>query len=163
MAEVTARPVPILTERQHTNFWKHVAVPAQPSCCWEWTASKHRGYGQFNISGRIFRAHRVALAILVEDPPQNREIDHLCRNRACVNPDHLRPATRRENQLAGYGPSAHSPRTNTCKQGHALTPDNIITKPSVKGARLCRTCDTARHRKSYRKTYQPKRKEVSHA
>src|SRR4051812_41628217 len=81
------------------RFWEKVekegAVPAdRPSLgpCWEWTAFKLRGYGQFSPwKGLLCRAHRYAYELLVGPIPEGHELDHLCRNRGCVNPAHLEP------------------------------------------------------------------------
>lgn len=66
--------------------------------CWVWTAASNgRGYGRIWVDGRPHPAHRVAYEIHVGPIPAGMEIDHLCRNRGCVNPAHLEPVTRREN------------------------------------------------------------------
>lgn len=63
--------------------------------CWEWLGSKtSNGYGQVAIKREIFKAHRVVYEWLVGTIPRGLEIDHLCRNRSCVRPDHLEPVTR---------------------------------------------------------------------
>jgi len=70
------------------RFWSKVDC----ADCWEWTAcTDGDGYGRFNIGGRPWRAHRVSWALLVQDLPKGLYVDHLCRNRRCVNPDHLEP------------------------------------------------------------------------
>lgn len=80
------------------RFWAKV----QPTgFCWEWIASlKPNGYGQFSPRpGRVAYAHRYAYELLVGPIPTGADLDHLCRNRRCVNPDHLDPVDRRTNLL----------------------------------------------------------------
>lgn len=73
--------------------------------CWLWTGSKTRvGYGQMRVGGAGSRktgVHRVAYELLVGRIPKGLDLDHLCRNTLCVNPDHLEPVTRKENLARG--------------------------------------------------------------
>ena len=66
--------------------------------CWEWTASKiNSGYGRLSVNGKPELAHRVAYKLLAADIPHDIELDHVCHNRGCVNPAHLRLASKAEN------------------------------------------------------------------
>lgn len=75
-------------------------IEPQPDGCWLWTASCGRGgYGQVWHGGTMARAHRVVYLLVTGSPiPDGLELDHLCRVRHCVNPEHLEPVTRQENQ-----------------------------------------------------------------
>src|SRR4051794_39286296 len=96
------------------RFWPKVDRSAGPDACWPWTASIARnGYGQFLDDGRITTtAHRVAYRLTHGAVDADMVIDHLCRNRACCNPDHLEAVTHDENMLRARKP--------TCQRGHPM-------------------------------------------
>lgn len=143
------KSIPELTPEQEDRFWSNVDVPAQPSCCWEWIGERnHKGYGRVSINASRFVVHRVAYSLLIEPVPEDMQIDHLCRTRYCVNPDHLQPVTNRENLVRGYGVIARSVRATHCPQGHAYTPENTRL---YRRARVCRTCDIQKKREARRR------------
>lgn len=80
--------------------------------CWDWVGAINScGYGNIKIAGRNFKAHRIVYEkVWGVKLPRRRVLDHLCRNRACVNPWHTEPTTVRENTLRGNGASARSYR-----------------------------------------------------
>ena len=78
-----------------TRFWDK--VEKIPDGCWEWTANKTNGYGRFRVDAKLVYAHRFAFETLVGPIPAGLDLDHICHNRACVKPNHLRPCTNREN------------------------------------------------------------------
>jgi hypothetical protein len=125
------------------RFWAHVD---KGSDCWLWTAScaGGTGYGQIYADGRPQLAHRFAYELLVGPIPDGLVIDHLCRNRACVNPAHMEPVTQRENILRGTGASARAARKTHCPQGHAYDSENTAIKSD--GTRRCKTCHRDRER-----------------
>lgn len=120
-----------------------------PEGCWQWTAYKNAdGYGMFSAHhGRPERAHRVAYRLFVGPIPPGLELDHLCRNRACVNPAHLEPVEKRENIMRGVGRGAKNATKTHCRNGHEYTPENTYT--TSRGWRACRTCTLERQRRAY--------------
>lgn len=111
-------------------FWEKVDKSGD---CWTWTAYlKPDGYGFVKFGGRCQQAHRVAYELLVGPIPDGLEIDHRCRNRACVNPAHLEPVTHLVNVI-------RTPRkvVTHCKHGHPFDEANTYRHGSK---RQCKTC-----------------------
>jgi hypothetical protein len=120
--------------------------------CWIWTGAQDgHGYGSIYADparGRI-KAHRAAYELFVGSIPPGLTLDHLCRNRTCVNPAHLEPVTNRENILRGESPYAQKARQTHCKHGHEFTPAN--TRNRSDGTRGCRECDRQHARAQYQR------------
>lgn len=119
--------------------------------CWLWTGfvMKKEGYGRFGVEGRkVALAHRWSYEHFVGPIPEGLELDHLCRVRRCVRPDHLEPVTHRENTLRGLAPIVLGTRQRAvthCPKGHPYDGANTIYRKT--GARRCRECtrmDSAR-------------------
>lgn len=111
--------------------------------CWNWTGIKNtRGYAEFKLNNKYVKAYRYSYELLIGDIPQGLTIDHLCRNRACVNPKHLDPVSLRENILRGNNPTAINFRKKVCLRGHVLKGKNIKIKIAENGSkyRLCQPC-----------------------
>lgn len=98
------------------------------------------GYGTLCSKGRRARAHRVAYELARGPIPPGLVIDHLCRNRACCNPEHLEPVTSRVNILRGEGASARLARATHCVNGHPFSPENTYIRRDRGRERVCRTC-----------------------
>lgn len=134
----------------HFTFW--TKVDRSPNGCWIWLGAHTDGYGMWwsRELNRCVLAHRVAYELLVGPIPDGLQLDHLCRVRDCVNPEHLEVVTSRENTLRSpIAPAAVNARKTHCPRGHEYTPENIIWKRNPTG-RGCRECDKARKRKERR-------------
>jgi hypothetical protein len=120
------------------RFWAKVNAPSDG--CWQWVGCINaEGYGRFNFDGVITNAHRASYRLFVGEIPPGLVIDHLCRNRSCVNPDHLELVTNKENILRGVGAGAQAARMIECPKGHPLDEDNTYVAPGSK-KRRCRSC-----------------------
>lgn len=120
--------------------------------CWIWHACLcSEGYGNFGIgsrtdgSRRTVRAHRFSYEHFVGPIPDELEIDHLCRNRACINPWHLEPVTSKVNTLRGDTQARRNAQKTHCPAGHPYNEEN--TRYSKDGSRSCRLCAIDRHHK----------------
>ena len=114
--------------------------------CWEWTGClMPLGYGQLRRDGKTVYAHRVMYELMVGPIPEGLFIDHLCRNRKCVRPDHLEAVTNEVNIMRGNSVPARRARQTHCKEGHELAGDNLFV--TVRGHRICRTCRRMADRK----------------
>lgn len=121
--------------------------------CWNWTYATVFGYGRVGVKDhagvrRVLMAHRVSFELFRHPIAEDHQVDHLCMNRACVNPDHLEAVTQQENirrqRVAKYGPPkakvvlpvSPKPRQSRCKRGHDLSLAYITSE----GRRQCRAC-----------------------
>lgn len=119
--------------------------------CWEWTgagANSVRGYGLFWYGGKLQQAHRVVYTLLVGEIPEGLQLDHLCRNKSCVNPNHLEPVTARVNTLRSDGITAKLALRTHCKNGHEFNSENTSFLPN---RRRCKICNRSIAKKYYYK------------
>lgn len=136
------------------RFWAKIV--ALPSGCWEWKAGKtEKGYGRFWNNGRLVKAHRFSYELLIGPIPTGLTLDHLCRNRACVNPHHLEPLLMRENILRGNGLCARNARKTHCPRGHPYDMFNTYRYPD--GSRECKICLCVRRNEGMRRWRQRRR------
>lgn len=135
-----------MDSRQLARFMARIEISEEG--CWEWRAyRKPNGYGQFYVhtsrrspgGRRPSYAHRVAYEHFVGPIPQGLEIDHLCRNRGCANPDHLEAVTRSVNMRRGETTSGANARKTHCPKGHPY--DGVNNR----GERICKRCKYEKH------------------
>lgn len=107
--------------------------------CWHWTAAKQpTGYGTVWNGARPEQAHRVVFRLSGGEIPEGCEIDHICRNRSCVNPAHLRAVPHRENMRVSDTEMGRNAAKMFCKRGHPFAGENLSVTST--GARQCREC-----------------------
>ena len=114
-----------------------------PGGCWLWMgALNNTGYGTISSQGFRAGAHRWVYTWLVGEIPEGHDIDHLCKVRDCVNPDHLEPVTHRENLLRGNTFAARLAKKTECERH----PGKPLDVRSDNGRRKCKDCDAQRAR-----------------
>ena len=132
------------------RFWPKVDASGD---CWEWAgAINPNGYGVFGLNGKNIGAHRFAYEDLVETIPDGMHIDHMCKYRRCVNPDHLQIVTPGDNVRLGAAAVRRTQQAKSathCKNGHERTGDNLYESPN--GSRVCRKCRKVTQRNFYLK------------
>lgn len=128
----------LIPERIGPRFWSYVDQTGGPGACWPWTRSTmNTGYGQMgwhDSERRVMQlAHRIAWTLTHGEIVDELTVDHLCRNRICCNPSHLRLLTNQEN-----GRFNGNYIKTRCPQGHEYVGENLYVDP--KGHRRCRQC-----------------------
>lgn len=115
-------------------FWRHVDKDGRNGC-WLWTGFRRGGYGRFWNGERMEDAHRWAYRTFVAPITPELDIDHLCRTKACVRPDHLEAVTHQENVRRGLTGDL---KTHCFSGRHEWNDENIAVRNT--GVRLCRPC-----------------------
>lgn len=111
--------------------------------CWTWSrGANDAGYGLISWQGRVWYVHRLLWTLLVGPIAEGLEVDHLCKNTRCCNPDHLEPVTPRVNKLRSGGMSGRHARRDACTNGHPYTNDSLYID---RGSGGCRVCDRTRN------------------
>ena len=135
-----------VSDAQAARFWKRVA---KTDSCWNWLGSLTRsGYGHVGVGKTwgddpyrrrmlVRLAHRIAYELTKGPIPTGLTLDHLCRNRRCVNPEHLEPVTMGENMRRGISPAAQHAKATHCIRGHPFSGRNLAQWAS---GRHCKTC-----------------------
>lgn len=135
------------------RFWSKVE---KTETCWNWIGTIERsGYGRFWLKKNV-SAHGFSYLLSGGELINGLHLDHLCRNKRCVNPGHLEQVTPRENTLRGVGPSAINAKKSKCHRGHTYQEASIYISPNKPNSRNCRLCiaisSKERHKKLYKKT-----------
>ena len=120
--------------------------------CWIYEGKTNGwGYCQKKIGGKSYSVHRLSYELFHGKIPRHLTVDHICRVRNCINPNHLRLLPIRENILIGTSPSAKNAKKTHCPKGHPYDKDNtVIEYPYGNPKRVCRTCRNEHSKKHYR-------------
>ena len=142
----------LFTKREAGRIFSKIEINPTTGC-WNWTGKLDNGYGRISWKGKQTRIHRLFYVWKFGDIPvwrskKDKEIDHLCNNRACCNPDHLQLVSNRINVYRGVGPTAVNHNKTLCVHGH----DSLYW---IGNRRRCRECrrifDASEKRKQWKK------------
>lgn len=143
LAHRELHPLPIVTLEE--RVWKKVDRRGEDDC-WIWLGYHNReGYAVLGVGNRPGLVHRIAYELIVGKIPDGLTIDHLCRNRGCVNPRHMEPVPNAVNVLRGQGVTAKNARKSHCPRGHAYAGANLNIR---NGKRRCVACDRSWRRRA---------------
>lgn len=144
------------------RFLRFVRIDLETGChVWE-GAKQSRGYGCFGVGGgKSALAHRWIYEQAVGPIGPGLQIDHACKNKACVNPAHLEAVSAKENNRRSDSPSAKNARATHCANGHELSGPNLFFKRD--GRRQCRRCHNTMNREADRERYWRRKAEALEA
>ena len=141
----------MFSQKQIQRFWSRVD---QSGDCWQWLGLlDHHGYGSIalmsaEIDKRRWKAHRLAWQLTQGAIPEDKVLDHLCRNRACVNPSHLRVVTHRQNSVENSESlAAQNASKKLCLHGHSDWKVTVQSGRTHK-RRVCMTCKRERAKRA---------------
>ena len=118
-------------------------MTSQPATCVEAHGVPNNwGYGRIKLNQRSYASHRLAYMLVHGPIPRHLQIDHICRNRKCINVSHLQLVTPKENTLSGNGIAAKNSRKTHCNKGHEFSAKNTFYDLSAPNKRRCRICRT---------------------
>lgn len=150
------KPRQSTTDRFRMKYAASETLSYNGTSCWIWLAGKdRRGYGMFPVNygaGRIrsYRAHRFSYELALGRIPDGLDLDHLCRNHACVNPAHLEPVTHQVNCERGEVGLRFALKTH-CPKGHPYSGDNLYPRVGARACRACRNAASAAYRAARRR------------
>ena len=127
-------------------------ITVLPNGCWQWQGARvSLGYGWFCIKTKTHDyAHRVAYTLFKDSIPPKLDIHHVCKNKLCVNPEHLALVTPNQNSNLPRGNTGQFQRAKThCPYRHPYTKENTMIRGN--GGRVCRFCNQKRNFQGYRK------------
>lgn len=142
---MTFRGIPGASDSFATRVFSKIDAASD---CWEWTGTLDDA--RYGVLGRGRRgagniaAHRAVYELLVGPIPDGMHLDHLCRNHACVNPDHVEVVTPEENKRRGYSIARLYAKRTHCRIGHPL--DGVTRRKDGTSHRYCKTCARERMR-----------------
>jgi len=127
-----------MSQKDIDRFWRFVD---KKDDCWIWNGSNNgTEYGKFWLKGKTIYAHRISYFLSYGNIEEGYEIDHLCKNRKCVNPMHLEKVTGKINRNRGNSFSGKNIKRTHCSNGHELTDNNLCEDYLSRGQRVCKIC-----------------------
>lgn len=114
-----------------------------PDGCWRWTGYIDTKTGCGRMYGGNYQTvnvHTVMYTQIVGPVPEGLELDHLCRHRWCVNPDHLEAVTHAVNLARGHAPTSLLHQSGKCKNGHTISPENTCFRKGTNDVVYCKVC-----------------------
>lgn len=129
-----------ISEKDIKRYWRFVDIRGNDEC-WEWLGSDNgTEYGKFWLNNETKYAHRISYFLAYGNIEDGYQIDHLCKNRKCVNPNHLEKVTVKINNNRGNSFSGKRIKRTHCSKGHLLSDDNLCENYLARGLRVCKIC-----------------------